>query len=408
MSQPAIELKNVTKRYVKYDDAPMLVTRALRFRSRTKRSELLALRDIDVEIARGECVGVIGRNGSGKSTMLRLLAGVTGPTTGRVAVRGRVAPLISVGVGFHNELTGRENVYVNGSVLGMSRSQIDTLFDSIVDFAEVGPFIDTPVKFYSSGMFVRLGFSVAVAASPEILLVDEVLAVGDIAFQMKCLQRMGEIQQSGTTIVMVSHNLASIRNLCPRTIVLHYGEKRHDGDTNEGIGLFHELIGERRELDDDDVPAKGSLGGAQIDIAARFENLELRPPPGRPPSHLEAGDEVTINADVIFDKDVKDAVFGLAVVTGAGVVVYTDSTPWVGSGPFRAGTRARFTAQLPINLATGPYEIVLSIQSLQDNALLARQPPPLSFYVSGRKHVFGIIDLTADLTVDRVDAEETG
>src|SRR6476619_1358873 len=134
MSQPAIELKNVTKRYVKYDDAPMLVTRALRFRSRTKRSELLALRDIDVEIGRGETVGVIGRNGSGKSTMLRLLAGVTGPTTGRVTVRGRVAPLISVGVGFHNELTGRENVYVNGSVLGMSRSEIDSRFDGIVDF----------------------------------------------------------------------------------------------------------------------------------------------------------------------------------------------------------------------------------------------------------------------------------
>ena len=214
---PAVRLSGVSKRYVKFDDVPLLVTR-LRFRAKNKRTHLWALRDVDLEVGPGETVGVIGRNGFGKSTMLRILAGVTAPTTGVVSVAGRVAPLISVGVGFHPELTGRENVYVNGTILGMSRKDIDRRFDDIVEFSEVGDFIDTPVKFYSSGMFVRLGFSVAVASSPDVLLLDEVLAVGDFAFQQKCFERIGEIQKQGTIVLMVSHNIDAVRRLCSRVL----------------------------------------------------------------------------------------------------------------------------------------------------------------------------------------------
>src|SRR5438105_3898304 len=181
----------------------MLVTAALQFRNRTRRSRLWAVRHVDLDVAPGECVGVIGRNGSGKSTLLQMIAGVTAPTEGSVAVHGRVAPLISVGVGFHPELTGRENVFVNGAILGMSRSTIEQRLDDIVEFSEIAAFIDTPVKFYSSGMAVRLGFSVAIYAHPEVLLVDEVLAVGDLSFQLKSYERMMEIRQSGTTILVV-------------------------------------------------------------------------------------------------------------------------------------------------------------------------------------------------------------
>jgi ABC-type polysaccharide/polyol phosphate transport system ATPase subunit len=403
VSEPAIELAGVGKRYTKYEDTPMLVTRALRFRTRTRRSKLWALRDVDIEVARGECLGVIGRNGSGKSTMLGLLAGVTGPTEGRVTVRGRVAPLISVGVGFHPELTGRENVYVNGSVLGMTRPEVDQHFDEILDFAEVAAFIDTPVKFYSTGMQVRLGFSVAVAAQPEILLVDEVLAVGDLAFQMKCYKRMTEIRESGATVVMVSHNLAAIRNLCPRTVVMHYGEKRHDGDTNEAIRLFHDLLGEQRELDDQTAQP----GTERVNLGARIQTVQLLGPDGEPTSYVHADDEVTVRAHVVFDRTVEDPVFGLAVSTESGVFVYVESTPFVGVGRFAAGSEAVFKARFPAALPTGPYLVQLSMRSVQEAAVLARAHDPLRVYVSGRDRVHGLADLHAVMQVEAVDSAES-
>ncbi len=238
---PAIELTDAGKRYVKYEDRP-LVAASLNYLLRTRRRQLWAIRNVNLAAARGECLGIIGRNGAGKSTMLRMLSGVTAPTEGSVTIRGRLAPLIAVGVGFHPELTGRENVYVNGTMLGLTRDEVDARFESILDFAQIGRFLDTPVKFYSSGMFVRLGFAVAVEANPDILLVDEVLAVGDIAFQVKCFDRMMEIRQSGTTVLVVSHNLHAIRMMCDRTAVLEHGELRFDGDTSDAIGLYHDLL----------------------------------------------------------------------------------------------------------------------------------------------------------------------
>ncbi|MGH9084268.1 MAG: ABC transporter ATP-binding protein, partial [Acidimicrobiales bacterium] len=214
-SQPVIELRGAGKQYTKYEDAPMLLNRILSYRpGQTRRSKLWAIRGVDLQVEAGETVGVIGRNGSGKSTMLRMLAGVTAPSEGMVAARGRVAPLIAVGVGFHPELTGRENIYVNGTILGLARAEIERKLDDILSFAEIDDFIDTPVKFYSSGMFVRLGFAVAVAARPDILLIDEVLAVGDYAFQAKCYERMDEMRAEGATVLVVSHNLNVVRNLC--------------------------------------------------------------------------------------------------------------------------------------------------------------------------------------------------
>jgi len=403
VSDNAIELANVGKRYTKYEDTPMLVTRALRFRNRTKRSQLWALRDVDLNVERGECLGVIGRNGSGKSTMLGLLAGVTGPTEGRVTINGRVAPLISVGVGFHPELTGRENVYINGTVLGMSRPQIDSHFDEILDFAEVSQFIDTPVKFYSSGMQVRLGFSVAVAAAPEILLVDEVLAVGDLSFQMKCYKRMTEIRESGATVVMVSHNLAAIRNLCPRTVVLHYGTLRHDGDTTEAIGLFHELLGEHRELDDDILDGDAP----RTNFLARFESAAVLGENGEETSHVQAGEELTVQASIAFDQPLDDAVFGIGVSTESGVFIYVDSTPFTGSGEFGVGTRAMMNVKFRAALPTGPYHIHVSMRSLRLGDVVAKPPAPLRVYVHGRNNVHGVADLGADLQVERVDPAES-
>src|SRR5205085_430973 len=182
--------------------------------------EIWALKDVSFDVNRGELLGVIGRNGAGKSTLLKILARITEPTTGRAMLRGRVGCLLEVGTGFHPELTGRDNIYLNGAILGMRRDEVRRKFDAIVDFAEIEQFLDTPVKHYSSGMYVRLAFAVAAHLNPEILVVDEVLAVGDVAFQKKCLGKMGEVSRGGRTVLFVSHNMAAIENLCSRAVVL--------------------------------------------------------------------------------------------------------------------------------------------------------------------------------------------
>ena len=190
---------------------------------RTVNPDFWALKDVSFDVAQGEVVGILGRNGAGKSTLLKILGRITEPTQGQAVVTGRVASLLEVGTGFHPELTGRENVYMNGTILGMKKREIDAKFDEIVAFSEIEKFIDTPVKRYSSGMYVRLAFSVAAHLEPEILLVDEVLAVGDAAFQKKCLGKMGEVAQAGRTILFVSHNMAAVKSLCGRGVCVENG-----------------------------------------------------------------------------------------------------------------------------------------------------------------------------------------
>ena len=391
-SRPHVELVNVGKRYTKYDDAPMLLTRALKFRPGTKRSKRWAIRGVDLTVAPGETVGVIGRNGSGKSTMLRMLAGVTAPTEGRVSVRGRIAPLISVGVGFHPELTGRENIYVNGSLLGMSRADISARADSIIDFAEIPEFIDTPVKFYSSGMFVRLGFAVAVAADPHILLVDEVLSVGDIGFQIKSFERMREMQANGTTILVVSHNLNSIRNLCERVLVVHDGEPVFLGGTDDAISVYHDLLDRSAALEAGQVDGRSPV---------EIEHVDLVDETGRSTAHLSAGQPATLEATVQFNQDVEKPAFSVVLVTEAGVPVYVDSTYLTGTRSFAAGEKATCRINFPAKLTTGSYTVRLGILWDEKNRRTVNSRPIL-FYVSGRPLVSGVTDLQADFDIDTV------
>ncbi len=199
---------------------------------------LWALKDVDLEVRRGEVLGVIGRNGAGKTTLLKILSRITEPTTGRVELHGRVGSLLEVGTGFHPELTGRENIYLNGAILGMRKAEIERKFDEIVAFAEVERFLDTPVKHYSSGMYVRLAFAVAAHLEPEILLVDEVLAVGDAAFQKKCLGKMGEVAGAGRTVLFVSHNMLAVNTLCSRVVLLRDGSCTADGAPGTVVGSY--------------------------------------------------------------------------------------------------------------------------------------------------------------------------
>lgn len=258
MSEIAIDVQNLSKRYriglaeeqhdtlasavVAWVRSPLDNFRNLKKLSHFKDDESLdvmyALRDVSFQVKQGEVLGVIGRNGAGKSTLLKILSRITDPTSGHVEIRGRVSSLLEVGTGFHPELTGRENVYLNGTILGMTKAEVDRKFDEIVAFSEVEKFIDTPVKRYSSGMRVRLAFAVAAHLDPEILLVDEVLAVGDLAFQRKCLGKMDDVAKTGRTVLFVSHNMAMVAQLCQTGLVLEGGRVQMRGEAGEAINAY--------------------------------------------------------------------------------------------------------------------------------------------------------------------------
>lgn len=201
-----------------------------------------ALYRLNFQIKKGESLGILGKNGSGKSTLLKIIAGVTKPSDGQITVNGRLAPLIELGAGFHPELTGRENVYLNGSILGIKKKHMDKLYQGIVNFAEMENFMDQPVKHYSSGMYMRLAFAIAVAEKPDILLVDEILAVGDIRFRKKCLQRIKEFQKNGSTLVLVSHTMEQVRDYCQKVLVLDHGNQVFFGDVAEGIEKYQAIL----------------------------------------------------------------------------------------------------------------------------------------------------------------------
>jgi ABC-2 type transport system ATP-binding protein len=307
-----------------------------------------------------------------------------------------VAPLVSVGVGFHPELSGRENVYVNGTILGLSRSEIDRRFDAIVDFAQIERFIDTPVKFYSSGMFVRLGFAVAVQADPDVLLVDEVLAVGDLAFQLKCFDHMMSVRASGTTIVVVSHNLNAVRRMCTRTVVLHGGEVRFDGDTADGISLFHELLGEPRDPDAPEPPDSKVRSGV-----AEIESFTLLGADGAPSAHVATGDDLCFRAQVRLDGAVDDPAFAFNISTQQGLPVYTENTFFKRSGHFDAGERLELEVRVRARLVTGSFSATVGVTDADVNQLARSRP--LLFYVAGRKGVTGAADLEAGFDVRRLE-----
>lgn len=257
MPDPAITIENLSKRYTighrraqgegmrhaveSAMRAPLAWLRSRR-QEKLKQADFWALKDVSFRIKQGEVVGIIGRNGAGKSTLLKILSRITVPTEGRIRIDGRVASLLEVGTGFHQELTGRENIFLNGAILGMTRAEMIRKFDEIVDFSEIEEFLDTPVKRYSSGMYVRLAFAVAAHLEPEILIVDEVLAVGDAAFQRKCLGKMGTFAQSGRTVLFVSHNMEAVRSLCQRSVWLKDGRLYRDGKSDEIIETYFNSI----------------------------------------------------------------------------------------------------------------------------------------------------------------------
>ena len=327
----AIRFDHVSKKFIMRRERPRsfqeLALNLLHGRGNGRKEEFWALWDVDFTVEKGEMVGLIGPNGAGKSTVLKLISRIIEPTSGQIAVNGRLSALLELGAGFHPDLTGRENIYLNGSILGLSRTQIRRRLDDIIAFAELERFIDVPVKHYSSGMYVRLGFSVAVHTDPEILLVDEVLAVGDATFQRKCLERIDDLRRQGVTVLFVSHSADAVRSLCSRALWLEEGRLVAD-DTAEAVVrryLAYSWAGEEGSLKSDERDDR-RWGSGEVQIV----KVRLLGGGGREKQQFHVGERLTVEIHYRAGKRVERPVFGLAIHRGDGAHITGPNTQFAG------------------------------------------------------------------------------
>ncbi|MGA7750586.1 MAG: ABC transporter ATP-binding protein, partial [Gallionella sp.] len=315
--------------------------------------EFWALKDVSFDIQQGDRVGIIGRNGAGKSTLLKILSRITEPTSGRVSIKGRVASLLEVGTGFHPELSGRENIFLNGAILGMSKAEIKKKFDEIVAFAEVEKFLDTPVKRYSSGMYVRLAFAVAAHLEPEILVVDEVLAVGDAQFQKKCIGRMDEVSRHGKTVLFVSHNFPAVQRLCNKGILLESGKVKNQGEVSIILSQYMQTVSLNNEI----VKVEVKPG------EAKFVSWQLRNSSPDMVHSCYSRDECIIEFSLVARRIVSEAIVGLAIWNAEGVLVLATSS-LDSSGKYldmEEGTyNLAFKIRLPIKADAYQFDVSLN------------------------------------------------
>ncbi|MGV8896782.1 MAG: ABC transporter ATP-binding protein [Rhodoglobus sp.] len=368
-----VRVKDVSKRFVIRKDNSMK-ERLVTFGriGRRHREEFWALRNVDLTIHAGTTIGLIGHNGSGKSTLLKVIGGILDPTSGEVQNRGRIAALLELGAGFHPDLTGRENVYLNASILGLSRAETDARFQEILTFSGIGEFINSQVKFYSSGMYVRLAFAVAVHTDPDVLLVDEVLAVGDEAFQRKCLDKIRSFQQEGRTIILVTHSLNQVVELCDRAVLLNAGEVVVDGDPAEAVAKFRDIL-EGRRLDD----VVAETGTTEFDpTVGAVTAIPAHPGPS---GELAPGDDLLITVEINAPVQLDNWIIGIQIDNTSGQVVYGTTTKRTDFAlPDLVGT-ARFQLRVAnTHFGSGKYFVNVSLMNMA-GVHLHDQPQVASF-----------------------------
>ena len=344
------------------------------------RREFWALQDISFEVKHGEALGIIGRNGAGKSTILKILSRIMKPTSGRMLVNGRLSALIEVSAGFHQDLTGRENIYLNGTILGMKKREIDAKLEQIVDFSGIEEFIDTPVKRYSSGMYARLGFSVAAHVDPDVLIVDEVLSVGDYVFQQKCLRRMKEVISGGATVLFVSHNLHSVAEFCHRALLLEHGEMKAIGPAREIISAYM-----HRADEDESASAK--------DQAVKIRKVTVRNAEGEC-SAFRSGDEAWIDVELIAYRRCSKLSVTLYITDQDFENVFDTSTERLGYGSFAldAGEAYNCTFRVRMNFAKGVYHPSVLVYRYDTQTEYDHWAPASTMYVSSDEGVGGVVN----------------
>jgi ABC-type polysaccharide/polyol phosphate transport system ATPase subunit len=357
MSDLAIRVENVRKRFRLYHERNQSLKASVMRGRRARYEEFWALDGVTFDVPVGSTFGLIGENGSGKSTMLKCMAKILRPDEGSIVSHGKVSALLELGAGFHPELSGRENVYLNGAILGLSKRQLQDRFDEIVDFAGISQFIDSPVKNYSSGMYVRLGFSVAINVDPDILLIDEVLAVGDADFQRKCSEKIADFRKQGKTIVIVSHSLPSVRTLCDQVALLEHGELRDLGAA--GAVIDHYLA----DAFSDRVEEGGFVRWGSGEV--RIEGVELIDAQVRLGSRLRTGDDVTLRFHYHAKEPVSDVMIGMAVDTLEGMTVTGPNTRDGGFRCERLEGRGYVDLRIPrLMLLSGTYDVTASVYSV--------------------------------------------
>ena len=393
MATPAIALVNVSKLYRRYGGRQFATLKSALLsgdlvKQLRPEETFQALKNVTFDVARGQTLGVIGRNGSGKSTALKLVAGITKPTSGIVTVQGRVSALIELGAGFHPEISGRENVFINGVMLGMTKRDIQKRFDEIVDFAELREFIDAPVKTYSSGMYMRLGFAVAIHVDPDVLLVDEVLAVGDEGFTHKCLDKFGEFKRRNKTILLVTHSLGMVERFCDEAVWLDAGEKRAQGDPTRVVGAYVTDVERQEEqfLATTDEKHRAEAGAAPVanvgpvdagDVAADMSrategrwgsgevvitDVALLSDQGQPTHIFHTGEPLTLRLRVQAKRKVTDFVFGIGIYNAEGLCVYGTNTDIEEHEPesFSGEADVRFDVEA-LDLVEGTYKLDVAV-----------------------------------------------
>ena len=433
----AVEVKNVTKRYrIHYEKNPSLKETIIHLR-RTKFIEFLALDDVTFNVNHGETLGIIGPNGSGKSTMLKLISRILQPTKGEIRVNGSVSALLELGAGFHPDLTGRENIFINAAILGMKRKNIEKKFNEIVAFSELEKFIDMPVKNYSSGMYMRLGFSVAINVNPDILLVDEVLAVGDQAFQAKCYKVIYDFIKQGKTIIIVSHDLGTIQDLCNRVIFLRNGkveqiggpvavvstyrsfvenieiERAHEQQKEERKKIFQTIIENNQKVitgEDIDRLALTNLS-ANKNVISRFgsgdaeiEDMRLLDGGGNPIDFCKYGDEVQIEFDTVFNAEVENPIFGIRIIDFKGNTIYGTNNRLhnITGGTFKKGDRVRISFKQKIVMMGGVYYVSPAVGYKDFRTYCDWVNNMLTINIIKHNKSEGITDLNSEMTVSMI------
>jgi ABC-type polysaccharide/polyol phosphate transport system ATPase subunit len=393
-----VSIDNVSKRFRIYQERTDTLKELLLFRRR-KYEELWAVRDVSFDVPAGQTLGIIGQNGSGKSTLLKLLSGILRADKGSVTIDGKISALLELGAGFHPDLTGRENVYLNGAILRLSRKQIDAVFDDIVAFSELEEFIDQPVKNYSSGMYTRLGFAVAINVNPDILLVDEVLAVGDQHFQSKCYEKINDLQYQGKTIIFVSHDLDAVRKVCDRAIYMENGVILEDGAAAKVIGAYRSAIADR-----DLEYVEGREGRERDRIGtheAEITKIELINSKGQNTLGLDSKEKTTIRLTVEFRAEVLDPIFGLTIDTPDGKTVYGTNTLWRGvkTGLFKKGQTLTVDFVQEMRLAGGDYAISPAVAYSDATKYLDWRTNVVTFMVRDDGTMMGTANLDSALTI---------
>ena len=426
----AIQVKGLEKAYKLYDKPSDRLKEALGFGRKKRYKEHYALKGVDMTIYQGETVGIIGTNGSGKSTILKIITGVLNPTGGSVHVNGRISALLELGAGFNMEYNGIENIYLNGTMIGFSKKEIDAKMDDILNFADIGDYVYQPVKTYSSGMFVRLAFAVAVNIEPEILIVDEALSVGDVFFQAKCYHKFEEFKEMGKTIVFVSHDLSSISKYCDRVVLLNQGVKLGEGSPKEMIDAYKQvLVGQyvpaaddQSLLSDKEITAAAAAAAGTVKGEVNPELLEygtkdavitgykITDDMGRETSALLKGKECTITMQVHFEHDIEAPIFAFTIKNIKGVEITGTNTMVEKAflSPVRAGSDMEITFTQKIDLQGGEYLLSFGVTGFEKEEFQVyhRLYDVINMTVISDKDTVGYYDMNSRVVVKELSQQE--